>query len=267
MKISGMAVLALLAVSACAPKRIHEDPILRNGDRVASADAAVEQVRTRDARERDAAVARRDSLAARAVSSCAPTVCRAVARGEVVIGMSEAQVLAATRTTEGAWTARDAGSVTVLVPVSLSSAPRDANGELGMVQFRDGLVATYNYREAQGVRVISEPGETTLAGRASATADMLLREGDDLVARGELNAGLDRYDRAHVLRAGDPQIEYRIATVLDKQLRPVEALVRYQLFLHQMELEKIKATGEAYGQLANAIAHARERVIILEKNR
>jgi hypothetical protein len=60
-------------------------------------------------------------------------------------------------------------------------------------------------------------------------------------------------------------VEYRIATVLDKQLRPIEALIRYQLFLHQLELEKIRATGEAYGHLASAIAHARERVIVLER--
>jgi tetratricopeptide (TPR) repeat protein len=94
---------------------------------------------------------------------------------------------------------------------------------------------------------------------------MLLREGDDLVARGEFNMALNRYDRAHVLRPGDPEVEYRIATVLDKQLRPIEALIRYRLFLHQLELERIQATGEAYGHLASAIAHARERVIVLER--
>jgi hypothetical protein len=32
-----------------------------------------------------------------------------------------------------------------------------------------------------------------------------------------------------------------------------------------LELEKIQAVGEAYGNLANAIAHARERVIVLER--
>jgi hypothetical protein len=94
---------------------------------------------------------------------------------------------------------------------------------------------------------------------------MLLREGDDLVARGEFDMALSRYDRAQVLRPGDAQIDYRIATVLDKQLRPIEALIRYQLFLHRLELERIEAVGQAYGHLANAIAHARERVIILEK--
>ncbi|NIP80796.1 MAG: hypothetical protein GWM90_16900, partial [Gemmatimonadetes bacterium] len=42
-------------------------------------------------------------------------------------------------------------------------------------------------------------------------------------------------------------------------------LIRYQLFLHQLELERIEAVGDAYAKLADAIAHARERVIILER--
>ena len=93
----------------------------------------------------------------------------------------------------------------------------------------------------------------------------MLREGDDYAARGDLDAALDRYDRADILAGNDPRVTYRIATTLDKQLRPVEALIQYQLFLHQMELEKIDAYGRAWGNLADAIAHARERVIVLEK--
>src|SRR5690606_29244986 len=138
---------------------------------------------------------------------------------------------------------------------------RDAVGELGMIQLRNGRVASYSYNEAQGVRVVSNRADATTAGRASALAEMLLREGDDYVARGEFGMALNRYDRAQVLRPADPEIDYRIATVLDKSLRPVEALMRYQLFLHRLEIEKIQAVGEAYGNLANAIAHARERVI------
>ena len=68
-------------------------------------------------------------------------------------------------------------------------------------------------------------------------SEMLLREGDDLVARGDFNGALNRYDRAQVLRMNDPIVDYRIATVLDKQLRPIEAQIRYQLFLHKLELE------------------------------
>ena len=103
------------------------------------------------------------------------------------------------------------------------------------------------------------------AGRAAAMADMLLREGDDYVARGEFDLALNRYDRAQVLRPDDPVISYRVATTLDKQLRPIEALIQYQRFLHQLELEKIEARGDAYAKLAEAIAHAKERIVVLER--
>lgn len=152
-----------------------------------------------------------------------------------------------------------------MVPRARDYAPRDAAGELVMVQLRGGRVAAYGYRESQGVRVVSEPYDATTAGRAASMARALIREGDDLAARGDLAGALDRYDRADVLLPGDPQLDYRIATVLDKQLRPIEALVRYRLFLHRLELERIEARGEAYAKLSDAIAHARERVIVLEK--
>jgi hypothetical protein len=41
--------------------------------------------------------------------------------------------------------------------------------------------------------------------------------------------------------------------------------MRYQRFLHQMELERINAYGEAYAKQAAAIAYAKERIIVLEK--
>jgi tetratricopeptide (TPR) repeat protein len=261
----GILALLLVAVGGCAPTRVHERPVLQTGDRVQPADAVVQQTRAEVERDRREAEERRDVLAAGALADCVPAVCEAIARGELALGMSETQVLAATRTTEGAWQVRDAGGASVMVPRSLGTAPRDAVGELAMVQLRGGRVAAYSYHEAQGVRVVSAPQDATTEGRASALAEMLIREGDDLAARGELNQALDRYDRAHVLRPDDAMTEYRIATVLDKQLRPIEALIRYQLFLHGLEMERIRVTGEAYGQLANAIAHARERVIVLER--
>jgi tetratricopeptide (TPR) repeat protein len=258
-------VLSLVALAACAPKRVNERPILENGDRVPSADATVDAVRADVARTQREAASQRDAVAAAALADCAPAVCAAITRGEVSLGMTETQVLAATRSTEAAWVSRDAGEATVMVPASRTRAPRDMQGELAMVQLRNGRVASYSYSEAQGVRVVSSPADATTAGRASALADMLLREGDDYTARGEFTMALNRYDRAQVLRPDDAQIDYRIATLLDKQLRPIEALIRYRLFLHNMELEKIRVTGEAYAQLANAIAHARERVIVLER--
>jgi tetratricopeptide (TPR) repeat protein len=259
-------MLPLVALAACAPTRVHERPILQNGDRVASTDAVVEAARQDAARSARETAAQRDALAAAALATCAPDICAAITRGEVALGMTELQVLAATRTTEGAWHSRDAGDATVMVPTTRSLAPHDAAGQLAMVQLRNGRVAAYSYSEAQGVRLVSSPRDATTAGRADALADMLIREGDDYVARGEFDMALNRYDRAHVLRPTDAMTEYRIATVLDKQLRPIEALIRYQLFLHQLELEKIRAVGEAYGHMASAIAHARERVIVLERH-
>jgi hypothetical protein len=260
-------VLLALAVAAgaCAPKRIHEPPVLDNGDRVPASAETVERTRADARREQAETSARRDELTAQALDGCAPAICDAIARGEVMVGMTEAQVLAATGTTEAAWSVRDGTASSVMVPASLSTAPRDAVGEVAMVQLQGGRVQAYSYREAHGLRVVASAQDATTDGRARALAESLVREGDDYAARGELNAALDRYDRAHVLAGDDPRVTYRIATTLDKQLRPIEALIQYQLFLHQLELEKIDAVGRAYGNFADAIAHARERVIVLER--
>jgi hypothetical protein len=48
-------------------------------------------------------------------------------------------------------------------------------------------------------------------------------------------------------------------------LRPREAELRYQLFLHRLEIEKIEAIGNANARLADAIVQARQRLIVLEK--
>ncbi len=262
--ISAVGLTMIVAAAGCT-KRVHEPAILDNGDRVRPSSEAVERARADTRRQEAETTARRDELAARALETCTPAVCDAIARGELAVGMNETQVLAATGTTESAWSMRDGSSSTVMTPASLSMAPQDAVGEVAMVQLRNGRVQSYSYRESQGLRVVSSEADATTDGRASALADALLREGDDYAARGDLAAALDRYDRADILGGNDPRVTYRIATTLDKQLRPVEALIQYQLFLHQMELEKIDAYGRAYGNLANAIAHARERVIVLEK--
>ncbi|MEX0891406.1 MAG: hypothetical protein WEB88_04490 [Gemmatimonadota bacterium] len=258
-------ILALAGLAACTTGRVQEQPVLEPGDRVATADAAVEAARGRATMTRIEAEGRRDALAAEALTSCAPEVCAAIARGEVMLGMSEAQVLAATGTTEGAWRVRDAGAATIMLPAARGVSVRDATGELAMLQLHNGLVSTFSYREPQGVRVVSRPQDATAVGRADAMAEQLTRQADDYVARGELGEALDRYDRASILRPDDALLDYRIASILDRQLRPVEALIRYQLFLHKLELEKIEARGQAWGYMAEAIAHARERVIVLEK--
>ena len=258
----GILALASMAV-ACAPKRVHEVPILENDDRVpeVSGTAAAAPVVNQQAVQQMS----RDSIAAEALATCAGDICQAVTRGELAIGMNETQVLAATRTTYDTWTVRRSNGAAVLVPRSLQYAPVDGVGEIAMVQVDNGRVTSYSYREPQGVRVVSSPADATTAGRAAAMADQLIREGDDYAARGEFTLALNRYDRAHILKPSDPMITYRVATSLDKMLRPREAEIQYQLFLHQMELEKIEAYGDAYAKLADAIAHARERLIVIER--
>jgi tetratricopeptide (TPR) repeat protein len=152
-----------------------------------------------------------------------------------------------------------------MVGASLDRGPRDALGEVTMVQIANGGVTTYSYREPQGIRVVSAPADATTAGRARATADALIAEGDAFAAAGDRAAALDHYDRALVLLPDDAALQYRVATLLDQELRPLEALMRYRTFLHLMEIERIGAYGDAYAKLADAIARARERVIILEK--
>jgi tetratricopeptide (TPR) repeat protein len=259
----GAAVLSLW-LGACATHRIHEQPIMENGDRVevpSGQDAANPASAARMADERD----RADSIRAAALAGCAGDVCEAIVRGELALGMSETQVLAATRTTSIAWRIRRSGPAVVLMPRTIEGGPSDVVADVAMVRLDDGRVASYAYREPTGLRLVSSPEDATTTGRAEALGEQLLREGDDLVARGDLDGALNRYDRADVLRPDDPMIGYRIATVLDKQLRPIEALIQYQLFLHQLELEKIEARGDAAAKMADAIARARERVIVLEK--
>jgi hypothetical protein len=259
-------LLGAAMLAACnGPRRIHESPIMVNGDRVGSADAGVAAVAAATAAERERATARRDSTMAVASAGCAPTVCAALARGELALSMSPAQVLAATASSAEAWTTREAGPSTVMVARSLAAPPRDATGAIAMVQLQNGRVTTFSYREPQGLRVVSSAADTTAEGRARAVSDALIREGDDFNAAGDRARALERYDRALVLRPSDPMLNYRVATLLDLQLRPVEATIRYQRFLQELELQRIEAVGDANAKLADAIARAQQRIIVLER--
>lgn len=264
-----LAAISMASFVACAPKRIDDESlrVMENGDRVRENDGPVRAAAHQYEQDRQAADERRGAIMADALATCAPAVCAAVTRGEVMLGMNRAQVLASTGTTEDAWQIRHSGNASVFVPANAANPPSDVVADLALVQMRDGRVSAYSYREAQGVRLVSAPADATTEGRADALAEMLIREGDDFAAFGDLDAALDRYDRASVLRAADPLLEYRIATVLDKALRPYEALLRYQLFLHQLDIERIQAVGEAYAGIAAAQVHARERILILERNR
>lgn len=258
--------ITALAAAACAnPKRIEEGPItvMHNGDRVDSpvraSDVATTQALEAGASGRE----RRDAITAEAFANCAPTICAALGRGEVALGMTERQVLAATRTTELAWTVRQSGGITVLAPRDADVAPRDAVAPLALVELAAGSVASVTYREPQGLRTVSSPSDASSANLARAAA--LTKEGDAMAAAGDFTAALERYDRASVVSEADPELQYKMATSLEKLLRPREAELRYRLFLHRLELEKIDATGTANGQLAGAMLAARERIVVLEK--
>ncbi|HEX2187581.1 MAG TPA: hypothetical protein VHG51_01725, partial [Longimicrobiaceae bacterium] len=172
---------------------------------------------------------------------------------------------AATRTTGAAWETRGSGRAAVMSGSGDGRGPSDAVGEIAWVALRDGAVRSITYREPQGFRTVSEPADATRRGVAAARAEALLRQGDDHAAGGELALALDRYDRADVLRPDDPETTLRIARTLDKALRPYEAQLRYRMFLHQMEMERIRVTGEAYARWAAAIAEARDRVVVLDR--
>lgn len=258
-------ITALAAASCANPKRIDEGPItvMRNGDRV---DAPIRAIDAATTQALDAGIAgreRRDSIAAVAYGRCAPTVCAALGRGEVALGMTEAQVLAATRSTELAWMVRRSGGVAVLAPRDADAGPRDAVAPLALVQLDGGAVASVTYREPQGLRTVSTPSDVGAANVARATA--LTREGDAMAAAGDFTAALERYDRASVVNRADAELQYKVATSLEKLLRPREAELRYRLFLHQLELEMIEAHGNANAKLADAMMQARERIVILER--
>ena len=256
--------LGALALVACTHRRVDPEPItiMHNGDRVAGPDV---NAGDRAASDQAWMRAQRDSIFAVALNGCSPDVCAAVTRGEVSLGMSEAQLYAATRTTPQAWTARRSGNVVVLTSARADVGPKDIIAPIAMVQMQGSHVALLAYAEPQGMRLVSRPMDATAEAQSKATAQALVREGDQLVASGQLDMALDRYDRASILVPNDGPLQYKIATVLDKQLRPVEALMRYQRFLHQMELERINAYGDAYAKQATAIAYAKERIIVLEK--
>jgi hypothetical protein len=259
-------ITALMA--ACAnPKRVEEGPItvMRNGDRVESPTRSLDAATTQALEAGIAGRERRDSLTAVAFASCSPSVCAALGRGEVALGMNEAQVYAATRSTDIAWSARRSGGATVLTPRELDATPRDAVGPVALVQIAGGTVASITYREPQGLRTVASAADASDPGRARAAA--LVREGDALAAAGDFTSALDRYDRASVITRADAELNYKMATSLDKLLRPIEAELRYKLFLHQLELQKIDAMGNANAKLADAIAQARERIVVLDRQK
>jgi hypothetical protein len=260
-------IIAALAISAtaCATRKVREAPIMVNGDRTPSTDAIIANAAARGDADRARVEARRDSINQVAASTCQGAICAGLTRGEVMLGMNTAHVMVATHTTPDAWTIRAAGPAAVMTPRSLAHAPRDAQGEVAMVQLANGAVSTYAYRDRQGLRVVSAPEDTTNSAREAVLAGRLEKEGDDLLSAGDRTAALDRYDRASLFKPRDPMLEYKVAALLDLQLRPVEAQMRYQRFLQQMEIERINAKGDANAKLTEAVVRAQQRIVILRK--
>lgn len=260
-----VALVATMLLAACAGNRVRERPIAVNGDKMASPDSIAAGYAVRGDAERARLAGKRDSIAAVAAASCNGEICAAITRGEVTLGMNDAQVMTATRTSAEAWAVRHAGAAMVMVASRPQFQPRDAIGEIGMVQIVDGRVTSYAYREAQGLRVVSTGSDASEAARARALAAALIKEGDDFNATGRRDEALDRYDRALLLDANNPMLQYKVATLLDLQLRPQEASMRYQRFLQQMKLQTIQAEGDAAAKQAEAIALAQQRIVILQQ--
>lgn len=258
------AFLAVL-VAACAPypQRVREAPIMVNGEKVVAAEGGMAAAATEA--ERIALRASMDSIHALATAGCSPEVCANIARGETSIGMNETQVYAATRSVPRAWSVRRTGASAVMVPWSPSAAPRDRVGELVMVQMEAGRAAVVSRRGPQGIMVVSRASEMGDLAQAKAAAAALVREGDDLVMSNDMDGALNRYDRASVLDPDASETQYKAARLLDLQLRPQEALMRYQRFLLSLDIERIQAHGEANAKMAEAIAMAQQRIVILEK--
>lgn len=259
--------LALLLLAACGPRIQAPRPIMSNGATLRSTtDQTVARARIEGEAEQERIAMERAATASTALATCAPALCDAISRGELAIGMSEAQVLASTRTTADAWNLRGTGRTRVMsAQANAGTGPSDAVAEIAYIAMQDGRVRSYTYREPQGFRTVATPGDATEAARAASQADAMLREGDAFALRGDFVGALDRYDRADVLRPNDGQTSLRIARTLDKQLRPVEAELQYRRALQQLQIELIRAEGEVAARIAEAIALAHQRIIVLER--
>jgi hypothetical protein len=263
---NGTAILALLAVAPPRPAaaRAAAADHGQRPDRAERSEETIARARIEGELERERLAER--AAAAAAMATCTGRCATRVARGEMALGMNEAQVLAATRTTPAPGTSRRCNRGGVMTdPRAGPSRPARRGGRGRSIVLQDGRVRSYTYREPQGLRTVTAAPTPPRRPRAAAQADALLRQGDDYTLAGDLVRALDRYDRADILRPGHPETTLRIATTLDKQLRPIEAVLRYRLFIHQLELERIQAQGEAAARIAEAITRAQERIIVLER--
>ena len=258
-----LGLVLLLAACAPYPQRVRQPVTIPNNATVPAVSGADAAIAVGMDRERLKASA--DSVYLIGVTGCAPAHCESIARGEIAIGMSPDQVMAAARSAPQAWIVRRAGEFGTMVPAVVSAKPYDRMGEVMMIQLERGGASVISRRGPQGVMVVSRPQDASAQAMSRQQADALVREGDDLVAANDLAGALNRYDRASVLDPQQPEIEYKAARLLDLQLRPQEALMRYQRFLLSMDIERIRAQGDASAKMAEAIALAQQRIVVLEK--
>lgn len=258
-----LGLVLLLAACAPYPQRVRQPVTTPNNATVPATTGAEAATASQLALQRLKASA--DSVFTLSVANCTSTQCEAIARGEIVIGMSPDHVMAATRSAPQAWIVRVAGDFATMVPAVPSTKPYDRLGDVMMIQMERGGTRVISRRGPQGIMVVANPQDASTQAMARQQAELLVREGDDLVAANDLAGALNRYDRASVLDPQQPEIEYKAARLLDLQLRPQEALMRYQRFLLSLDLERIRAQGEASARMAEAIALAQQRIVILEK--
>lgn len=201
------------------------------------------------------------TAASTAMSTCTPAICAAIGRNELAIGMNRDAVFTVTASSPDGWTVRGTESAGTMVPVRRDL--KDKVAEVAMVTFRDGRLVSYTYREPSGLRTVASPDDATPDARRRSIAQSLLEQGDAAVAAGNADMGLARYDQADVVEPNNPGTTLRIAKLLDQQMRPLEALMRYQKFLHEMEIDRINARGRANAELAGAVVAAQARVVHL----
>jgi len=176
--------LAILVVAATlagcnGPRVVQEAPVLMTGDRVPMADDVIVDAQAREVAARAVRQSEHDAVTARAIAGCTPAICDAIGRGEVALGMTSAQVMAATRSAPDAWSVRRTANSVVMTPASLDALPTDAQGQLAIVQFDGDVVSSVSRRDRTGLRVESRAADTTRTARAAAVTNAIVREGDD----------------------------------------------------------------------------------------
>ena len=234
---AGLAALA--ATAACAPRMNRIRAVQPNGAIVLSTqDDDVARARSEAANERTRLAAEQDQVVGRALSDCTPLLCNAVARGELAVGMTREQVIAATHSGPAAWEERGGGGITTLTPREGTRAPHDGVSEVAFVTLEKAR-AELRLRERRRCAWV-ERADAKRQGAARARRGVRARATTGLAGD---STRAEPYDRATWCRTTNrDHAEHRPRA--DKQLRPFEASIRYQLLLHQLETRRSARTAK-----------------------